>query len=324
MFDILPPLFMRGDHFAMREYQAAQVTSVFFALKIDDRFRWFHSYCDLSRAVSIDRMRAGIVGRESSQQLSPAPPAFGVLRIWARGRQTSSPWPKAIASGDERLMQKAGLEAEIARLDRLRAAHIDDKHAIRRQIRDAERDIELAGRRIEDVGKDIERLIPTAGDAFTMQVGGAEFDERKLAGRALMKEILSLVQLQQEKEVIIAKIGGFHLAYHGERFGKDGDRYDTLLQRTGGDYESDLAVTTTPIGAISRLEHALGGFEQERENHRIRLVYAERRLASYTPRLGERFSFEAELELKLSQLDEIERDLAATADEPEEDRQEAA
>jgi hypothetical protein len=56
---------MRGDHFAMREFQAAQVTSVFFALKIDDRFRWFHSYCDLADAESINRMRAGIVGRES-------------------------------------------------------------------------------------------------------------------------------------------------------------------------------------------------------------------------------------------------------------------
>lgn len=231
---------------------------------------------------------------------------------------------KAIASGDERLMQKAGLESEIARLDRLRAAHTDDQHAIRRQIRDAERDIEFSSRRIEDVGKDIEQLVPTSGDAFVMQVGEDTFDERKLAGRALMKEILTLVQLQQEKAVIIATIGGFDLAYHGERFGKDGYRYDTFLQRTGGEYEIDLPVTTTPIGAISRLEHALGGFEQERESHRIRLADAKRRLASYTPRLGESFSFEAELELKLSQLDEIERDLAATADVPEEDSLQAA
>ncbi|TCA42236.1 lactate dehydrogenase, partial [Rhizobium pisi] len=246
------------------------------------------------------------------------------LEDMGEGQANQFAMAKAIASGDERLMQKAGLEAEIARLDRLRAAHIDDQHAIRRQIRDAERDIEFSGRRIEDVGKDIDRSVPTAGDAFSIQVGSEDFDERKLAGRALMKEILTLVQLQQQKEVIIATIGGFDLAYHGERFGKDGYRYDTFLQRTGGDYEIDLAVTTTPIGAISRLEHALGGFEQERENHRNRLVDAKRRLASYTPRLGEAFSFEAELELKLSQLDEIERDLAETADEPPEDRQEAA
>ena len=47
---------------------------------------------------------------------------------------------KAIASGDSRLMQKAGLESEIARLERQRAAHVDDQHAIRRQIRDATHD----------------------------------------------------------------------------------------------------------------------------------------------------------------------------------------
>lgn len=246
------------------------------------------------------------------------------LEDMGEGQANQFAMAKAIASGDERLMQKAGLEAEIARLDRLRAAHIDDQHAIRRQIRDAERDIEFCSRRIDDVGKDIDRLVTTAGDAFAMRVGETEFDERKLAGRALMKEILTLVQLQQEKEVIIATIGGFDLAYHGERFGKDGYRYDTFLQRTGGDYEIDLSVTTTPIGAISRLEHALGGFEQERESHRIRLADAKRRLTSCTPRLGESFSFEAELELKLGQLDEIERDLAATADEPEEDSQQAA
>lgn len=73
-----------------------------------------------------------------------------------------------------------------------------------------------------------------------------------------------------------------------------------------------LPVTTTPVGAIARLEHALGGFEAERENYRSRLVDANRRLASYSPRLGETFALEAELDLKLQQLNEIERDLAAT------------
>ncbi|MET0360288.1 MAG: hypothetical protein ABW048_00920 [Sphingobium sp.] len=107
-------------------------------------------------------------------------------------------------------------------------------------------------------------------------------------------------------------------------FGKDSYRYDTFLQHAGGDYEIDFSATSTPIGAISRLEDALGGFEHERENCRNRLADAKRRLASYAPRQGESFSFEAERELKLTQLNDIERDLAATADEPEEDRQEAA
>jgi hypothetical protein len=65
MLEILPPLFIRGDMFAMGEFQAASVTSVFFALKIDDRFRWFHGYCDLGDHGSPDRMRAEIIERES-------------------------------------------------------------------------------------------------------------------------------------------------------------------------------------------------------------------------------------------------------------------
>ncbi len=65
MFEILPPLFYRGDMFAMREFLAASVASVFFALRIDDRTRWFHSYCDLSDRPSLDRMRSEIIVRES-------------------------------------------------------------------------------------------------------------------------------------------------------------------------------------------------------------------------------------------------------------------
>ncbi len=229
---------------------------------------------------------------------------------------------KAIASGDERLMQKAGLEADIARLERLRAAHEDDQHAVRRQIRDAEREMEVSTRRIAEIGQDIARLQPTSGDAFTMMVLGQEYTERKEAGRALMKEILTLLQLHQEGEIHLATIGGFDLVYEGDRFGKgDGYRYETLLQRTGADYEIDLAITVTPLGAISRLEHALSGFEEEQRQYRRRLEEAERRLTSYQSRQGGSFPFADELTEKRRQLAEVEEALAnSVRDESEADR----
>ncbi|WP_298379490.1 lactate dehydrogenase [uncultured Bradyrhizobium sp.] len=217
---------------------------------------------------------------------------------------------KAIASGDPRLMLKAGLEADIARLERLRAAHIDDQHAVRRQVRDAERDIEYSTRRIGEIGQDIARRRPTAGDAFTMTVTGDTHGERKLAGRALLKEILTLVQLQQEGESVIAAIGGFDVEYSGERFGRDGYRYTTMLQRTGADYEIELPVTVTPLGAIARLEHALDDFEGERERFSQRLADARRRLASYQSRDGGDFAFAGELAEKRRQLAEVEKALA--------------
>ena len=179
------------------------------------------------------------------------------LEDLGEGQANQFAMAKAIASGDPRLMQKAGLEAEIARLERLRAAHIDDQHAIRRQLRDAEREIERATRRISEIGQDIERFVPTAGEAFAMTIMGTAFAERKPAGRALMQEVLALLHLQHEKETVIASIGGFDLVFVGQRLGRDGYHYTTLLRRTGAEFEIELPVTVTPLGAIARLEHAV-------------------------------------------------------------------
>jgi N12 class adenine-specific DNA methylase/adenine-specific DNA methylase len=233
------------------------------------------------------------------------------LEDLGEGQANQFAMAKAIASGDPRLMQKAGLEADIARLERLRAAHIDDQHAVRRQVRDAEREIEYAGRRIGEIGQDIERLVPTVGETFAMIVNGKRCVERKEAGRALMKEILTLVQLQQEGDTVIASIGGFDVSYNGERFGRDGYRYTTMLMRTGADYEIDLSVTVTPLGAISRLEHALDDFEGERERFRQRLSDAQRRLAAYQSREGGDFAFANELADKRRQLAAVEKALAS-------------
>uniref|UniRef100_A0A9E7ZZ92 DEAD/DEAH box helicase family protein n=1 Tax=Bosea sp. NBC_00436 TaxID=2969620 RepID=A0A9E7ZZ92_9HYPH len=233
------------------------------------------------------------------------------LEDLGEGQANQFAMAKAIASGDQRLMQKAGLEADLARLERLRAAHLDDQHAVRRQIRDAERDIDHSMRRAAEIGQDIERLVPTAGDAFAMSVTDKPFTERKEAGRALMMEILALVQIQHEGEAIIASIGGFDLEYSGERFGRDGYHFTTQLLRTNAEQEINLPVTVTPLGAIARLEHALDEFEVERERYGQRLADADRRLLSYQSRGEGEFAFADELADKRRELAEIEKALAS-------------
>jgi N12 class adenine-specific DNA methylase/adenine-specific DNA methylase len=221
----------------------------------------------------------------------------------------------AIASGDERLMQKAGLEAEIARLCRLEAAHFDDQHAIRRQLRDAESSAEHAKRRFAEIAEDLGRRNPTAGDAFRMMVAGSFHDERKAAGQALMKEVLTLVQLQQEGDHVIASIGAFELTFSGRTFGREGFLFETCLQRTGYEHEITLDMTVPPLGAVSRLERALDGFEAELESQEVRLADAERRIASYRTRVGGEFALGAELAEKRARLAAIEADLAAMSTE---------
>lgn len=71
MLEVLPPLFMRGDVFAMSEFLAGSVTSVFFELRIEGETRWFHAYCDLGRRASVDEMREAILGREWKAPAAP-------------------------------------------------------------------------------------------------------------------------------------------------------------------------------------------------------------------------------------------------------------
>ena len=65
MFELLPPLWIRGSMFALREFLTGSVTSVFFALRIDGTIRHFHGYCDLSDLGFVEAMRLSIVERES-------------------------------------------------------------------------------------------------------------------------------------------------------------------------------------------------------------------------------------------------------------------
>ncbi|MNL71850.1 hypothetical protein D3C87_1970730 [compost metagenome] len=57
MFAILPPLFMRGNLFAMCEYLTGSITSIIFKLSLNGTMRHFHAYCALFEQGSLDRVR---------------------------------------------------------------------------------------------------------------------------------------------------------------------------------------------------------------------------------------------------------------------------
>ena len=96
---------------------------------------------------------------------------------------------KALASGDQRLIQKAGLDAEIARLERLRAAHLDNQLSIRHTVAGARNTIADAARKLDGIRRDIARRVPTRGDQFAMTIQDRRYTERKAAGGALLRLI---------------------------------------------------------------------------------------------------------------------------------------
>ena len=221
---------------------------------------------------------------------------------------------KAIASGDSRLIQKAGLDNEIARLQRQRAAHIDDQHDIRRRIHNARRDREHAEERLTSIREDITRRTPTRGEAFTMDVGRRTVTERKVAGGSLLSKVRMAVLERDVRDWHIGQIGGFDLTCSVRRNAMgQGCSADIVLKRTAFSQRLEVSDDLTALGLIARIEHALDHFETDLEEQTRRREDAANRLAGYEPRLGELFPLQGELNDKLARMAELEADLASTA-----------
>ena len=238
-----------------------------------------------------------------------------VRRIEDAGSQVNQfAMAKAIASGDPRLMQKAGLEAEIARLQRQRAAYIDDQHAVRSTVAHAENDIAVAERRIGAIEQDITLRVPTRGDLFAMSVEGASYTERPKAGAALLDLLRNLDLRGQTGDWTVARIGGFDVvaSRHRPRSGRD-EAVEIALERTGGSVAVQFSPELTALGLVSRLEHTLDRFEAELAQHRRSLIENRRRLADYQPRIGLAFDLQCELDAKLAELVALEESLAQTS-----------
>lgn len=218
---------------------------------------------------------------------------------------------KALSSGDERLLTKAGLEGDIARLRRLRAAHVDDQVNIRREIAAAESTIVFTRTRIAAIDEDLARLEPTRGDHFKMEVRGTIHHERTAAGAAL-QAALDAVGLVTTP-VRLGRIGGFEVVSTPVRSFFDGGAPTTCvaLKRTRFDQEIEVPDAVSDLGLIARLEHALGAMAGNLAHHELQLASLERRLEGYRARLGQAFEFEEELLGKEAELAALDRALAA-------------
>jgi len=226
---------------------------------------------------------------------------------------------KAIASGDQRLMAKAGLEAELARLERLQAAHFDDQTAVRRNIYHSESQLAAAERRIKTIESDIETRVPTRAEAFRMEVEGHSYSERKEAGAALLKAIRNREFEGKRGDWRLASIGGFDVLAHAsvQRSVKIA-LIDLTLMRAGGPTDLNYTTDLTALGLISRLEYNLSRFEVELTEEKRTIANLQSRLPAYRERLNETFPYEADLAAKRTELAEIDASLAAT-NHPDED-----
>ena len=130
MLSVLPPLWMRGEMFAMREFLTGSVTSVFYTLRINGTMRYFHAYCDLADRHSPVVMRDAIVERER-RPVKAMTRAERVEHIWSatydRYRGYAGEEFRPEHRGKRIVIIFSGRGSSFALLDQLTEAQISEK-----------------------------------------------------------------------------------------------------------------------------------------------------------------------------------------------------
>ncbi len=230
---------------------------------------------------------------------------------------------KALASGDQRLIQKAGLDAEIARLERLRTAHLDNQLSIRHTVESARSIIADARGKLDGISRDIARRVTTRGEHFAMTIQDRRYTERRSAGGALLR-LIAEIGRENKRETPVGTIEGFDLSIGLSRDLRMRVTEAVLILQRHNRQRIELPDEPTPLGVMARLESALDRFEADQREHEERLVSARKRLADYESRVGEPFEFEAELLAKRADHDRLEADLAAqSSGDAREEKQDA-
>lgn len=94
---------------------------------------------------------------------------------------------KALATGDPLVLEKAAVDADVARLARLERAHQDDQHRLRRTHDTATTRTERSSARAVQLERVLERVTDTRGDRFAMTVDGHRHSKRVDAGEHLQR-----------------------------------------------------------------------------------------------------------------------------------------
>ena len=168
---------------------------------------------------------------------------------------------KALATGDPRIMEKAGVDADVARLTRLERSWHDDQRRLRRLVDDARYKAHAATERAERLTDITARVTDTRGDRFTMTIDGRHHAKRKHAGehlRALLAQLVASTPAGVAgKPRPIAQLGALDIHAQAIRVFDDNlhiliPAIDDELRLRRQDWE-----TPDPIGLIQRVEHRL-------------------------------------------------------------------
>ena len=207
---------------------------------------------------------------------------------------------KALATGNPLIIEKCNLDMEVARLNMLKASHLNQVYALEELVhRKYPAEITRLTERIAGYEKDVElaKAHPKAQEGFCgMEVDGKHYAEKEDAGKAIIDVC---TKMTGSDAVLLGQYRGFSmvLAYDGMS-----NEYRITLK---GTLSHTVTLGADVFGNITRLDNALENLAGNLDAERAKLEEAKVQLENARTELATPFAREEELAEKTARLKEL-------------------
>ena len=220
---------------------------------------------------------------------------------------------KALATGNPLIKEKMELDIEMSRLAILRSNYMNEKYRLESDVAyKYPAKIQSLTERIEGMKEDIKKsegFKHLDKDAFSIELSGRTYTERKEAGEALLAACQALPDKRE---------GGVVGSYHGFELYAVYAFFSNAFNLTiKGACSYSIELGSDPVGNMARLNNAFAALPKELEKKEQMLETAYKELANAKEALEMPFAREEEYQQKQARLKEVDALLAVDMDENE-------
>ena len=224
---------------------------------------------------------------------------------------------KALATGNPLIMERAGVEQDVTKLERLARTHQREQHDLTNRQTAAATRAERLARQADQLEAALSRRVDTRADRFAMTVGDDRYTSRVDAGVALRAALLGLLDRHQPgpdrsgtSAYRVGEIGGFgvdaDITRQGDLppFGEV--RIEQLPIRRLTLERADIA-RADPVGLATKIENRVLRLEQTATELRAEANQAHSEATAVAARIGRPFEHHERLRTlrtRLAQIDE--------------------
>ncbi len=189
---------------------------------------------------------------------------------------------KAIASGNPMVIEKASIDAELARLTRLHKQHHETQYRLRNQIRHLTDDLPRLEKRLEGIRNDLTTRQDTSGDLFVIVLEGQEIRDRGVAGELILRRAERIRGTGAERQ--IGTFAGFQI-FVGDML----LRGPEVVLKGAAMHTAKAA--NTALGTIRSVEYAIQNLDEVASDVAKNIADAGKRVTDLTAQTGQPFEY---------------------------------